>query len=476
MSFAPGTPLAGRYLLREPIAFGGYGEVWRATDLVLDRPVAVKLLLSAHARSPETLARFRAEARHAGLLAHENIARVYDYVEADPPFLVMELIDGPSLGDALAGGSLGVARTMSIVAGAAAGLHAAHLAGLIHRDIKPGNLLLCRGDVVKITDFGISHAVDSAPITATGMLLGTPAYMAPERAFGARASAASDLYSLGVVAYECLTGERPFEGIALEVALSHHNAPIPPLPEWVPADVTALVAELTAKDPAARPVSAGEVASRAGFLAVAEQAGTAEPVPRPLGSEATLLVSPSRSDQFVSSQAAARPRRRMRKPDPRAVLAASAVAAAALGVVLASTLTSSPALHLAPSAPSSASHSPPASSSPSAPHPASAETVTVNGAALDGQPVQAVVHQLQQLHLVVRVQWQSTGQQPPGRVVQVQPSGQIAVASTVIVTGALQAVGPAAATSPSAPPSPPGKGKGKGHGHGHGGQGGNQDD
>ena len=140
-----GAVLGGRYALDKQIGIGGYGEVWRATDTVLSRPVAVKLLHPHYAWQGEVLARFRAEARHAAGLSHENIAQVYDYGEAadgQPPYLVMELVDGPSLEDLLDGGPLGANRTMDIVAQAAAGLQAAHAAGMIHRDVKPGNLLL----------------------------------------------------------------------------------------------------------------------------------------------------------------------------------------------------------------------------------------------------------------------------------------------------------------------------------------------
>jgi len=163
----------------------------------------------------------------------------------------------------LAGGPLDPVRTMDVVAQAAAGLDAAHRAGLVHRDIKPANLLVGPGGQIKITDFGIAHAAGSAPITRLGALVGTPAYLAPERAAGWRARPASDLYSLGVVAYQCLTAEVPFTGMPVEVALAHRDREFPPLPAAVPLPVAALIAELTAKDPAARPASAGDVARRA---------------------------------------------------------------------------------------------------------------------------------------------------------------------------------------------------------------------
>jgi eukaryotic-like serine/threonine-protein kinase len=264
-----GNLLAGRYRLDEPIGNGGFSEVWRATDTVLARPVAVKLLHPGCAQQPEVLARFRAEARNAAALWHVNIAHTYDYDEpADglQPYLVMELVDGSCLAAVLAGGPLSAARTMDIVAQAAAGLQAAHATGLIHRDIKPGNLLLAPDGTVKITDFGISHAIGSAPVTITGVVMGTAEYLAPERIAGAPAGPASDLYALGVVAYQCLAGAPPFTGKPLDVACAHRDRPVPPLPPSVSAGVTALVMQLVAKDPAWRPGSAAEVAHRAGRL------------------------------------------------------------------------------------------------------------------------------------------------------------------------------------------------------------------
>ena len=272
--------LAGRYRLEDWIASGGMGEVWRASDLVLHRSVAVKLLRPEYAGHPEIVARFRAEARHAGSLSHPGIAQIYDYGEAgpaNPPFLVMELVDGPPLARLLTAGPLDPARVMDIVAQAALGLDAAHAAGLVHRDVKPSNLLLAPGDRVKITDFGIAHAAGSAPVTMTGMVVGTPAYLAPERVAGAAAAPASDLYSLGVVAHECLAGAPPFAGTAMEVALAHRMRPLPPLPSAVPAEAAALVARLTEKDPAARPGTAREVADWARYVRDALAARAAGP-------------------------------------------------------------------------------------------------------------------------------------------------------------------------------------------------------
>jgi serine/threonine protein kinase len=279
--------LAGRYQLEERLAAGGFGEVWRASDLTLRRPVAVKLLHAGFARHPETLARFRAEARNAGALTHENIARVYDYgepPEAPAPFIVMELVEGASLQAVLARGALPPGRVLDIIAQVAAGLDAAHRAGMVHRDIKPGNLLLRHDGILKITDFGISHAAGAAPLTSTGQLMGTPGYLAPERARGGSALPASDLYSLGVVAWECLAGEPPFTGDVLTVTAAHRDRPLPSLPAGVPSGLAGLVHALTAKHLAYRPGSAADVVVRAGqlraWLAEASSGGAPpEPVP-----------------------------------------------------------------------------------------------------------------------------------------------------------------------------------------------------
>ena len=256
--------LASRYRLDQLIASGGMGAVWRAVDLVLDRPVAVKLLRDELAQHADTAARFRAEARHAAGLSHPAIAQVYDFGEASggqPAFLVMELVDGPPLTDLIASGPLPPGQVMDIVAQVAAGLAVAHAAGVVHRDIKPGNLLIDSGGV-KITDFGVAYAVGSAPLTRTGTLIGTPAYLAPERIAGQPAGPASDLYSLGMVAYECLAGRVPFTGTAMEIALAHRMQSLPPLPASVPPEVTRLVADLTARDPGGRPAGASQVAAR----------------------------------------------------------------------------------------------------------------------------------------------------------------------------------------------------------------------
>jgi len=242
------------------------GEIWRGRDDLLDRTVAIKLIRPEYADSSEFRMRLRTEARHAGLLSHPGVVQIHDYDEGSAeraPFLVMEYVDGPSLAEVLAAeGTLTPRRVLTLIEQTAVALHCAHSAGLVHRDVKPANLLLC-GDQVKVADFGLARAVDGVPLTRTGMVLGTPHYMSPEQVRGQSATAASDLYALGVIAYECLTGRPPFEGSAISVALAHRDRPMPVLPEGVPARLAELVSALTSKDPRDRPADGLEVAGRA---------------------------------------------------------------------------------------------------------------------------------------------------------------------------------------------------------------------
>jgi eukaryotic-like serine/threonine-protein kinase len=307
----PESVLKHRYRLDDRIAVGGMGEVWRCTDLALGREVAIKLLRPEYAQDEECLARFRAEGRHTASLSHPNIAQVYDYFEMAPPepgFLVLELVEGQSLARVLDAGPLDPGRAMGIIAQAATGLEAAHAAGVVHRDIKPGNLLISRDGQVKITDFGVAQVAGAARLTRTGALVGTPAYLAPERAAGGLATPAGDLYALGIVAHHCLTGQVPFDGEPLVVALAHMQREMPPLPPSVPAGVAALVAELTAKDPAARPRSAKDVAIRAGQLRAAQdlplraqQPQAAQPAAFPAGQLPSAQDVPVPSGQLRSA-------------------------------------------------------------------------------------------------------------------------------------------------------------------------------
>src|SRR5437763_5947091 len=213
------------------------GEVGRAHDTVLSRNVAVKVLKAEYAADPTFATRFRNEAKHTAALSHPGIANVYDYGEfGDTAYLVMELVNGQPLSHVLANdGPLAPGRTLDIVGQAALALQAAHDAGVVHRDVKPGNLLLRPDGVVKVTDFGIARAVDAAPVTQTGLVVGTAAYLSPEQAAGKPVTPSSDVYALGVVTYECLTGRRPFDDASpVAVAMAHIGTKPPALPKDTP--------------------------------------------------------------------------------------------------------------------------------------------------------------------------------------------------------------------------------------------------
>jgi hypothetical protein len=423
-----GVVLAGRYRLQDLIAAGGAGEVWRAADTVLGRPVAVKIPRLEYAGYEEALARFRAEAHYAALISHPGVVPVYDYGQGGPasaPFLVMELVDGPSLADVAAGGPLEPAWVLDVIGQVAAGLAAAHAAGVVHRDIKPANVLLARGGpaydgpassgTAKITDFGIASAAGSAALTLTGTLPGTPGYLAPERVGGSAATAASDLYSLGVVAWECLTGAPPFAGTPLEVALAHADRALPPLPARVPAEVADLVAELTAKDPAARPASAALVATRASRLRAA------------IAGNATIVMDqPVRAPRHDWRGAWKHSLHRGgRWPGRLAALAAFVV----LVALLAAEMSGAP------------SRINPAGTAAAASRFPAVRMVMVDDAALAGQPAGRAVRQLRRAGLrpsVVRV---PDDQLAPGTVISVRPAGQVPTGGTVTVTTAVAPAG-----------------------------------
>ncbi|WP_218004486.1 serine/threonine-protein kinase, partial [Microtetraspora niveoalba] len=262
-----GNPvLGGRYRLTSRIAAGGMGEVWQATDQLLGREVAVKLLRQHMAADPAFRERFRNEARITAGLTDPGIAQVFDYGESDGvAYLIMELVSGEPLSGILRRhGTLSPEITLDVVGQVAKALHTAHRAGIIHRDIKPGNLLVTEVGTVKVTDFGIARALEAAPVTQSGIVLGTAQYVSPEQASGERLTPATDVYSLGVVAYECLAGRPPFDGeTQVAIALHHlYDAP-PPLPASVPPRVRELVLAMLAKDPDARPAGSREVAERA---------------------------------------------------------------------------------------------------------------------------------------------------------------------------------------------------------------------
>ncbi|MFM8927612.1 MAG: serine/threonine-protein kinase [Rhodoluna sp.] len=264
-----GMVFGGRYRLIKRIATGGMGEVWQAQDEVILRQVAIKILKQQYLGDPDFLERFRTEAKHAAMINHDGIANVYDYGEDEgSAYLVMELVPGESLSSILEREkTLPEQQVISIIAQTALALDAAHREGLVHRDIKPGNLLITPDGGVKITDFGIARVANQASLTQTGQVMGTVQYLAPEQATGKPASAAGDIYSLGIVAYEALAGRRPFKGeTQMAIAMAQINETPPPLPEELDQRLVKLILDCMAKKPDQRPHSALELAARAEAL------------------------------------------------------------------------------------------------------------------------------------------------------------------------------------------------------------------
>ncbi|GAA2990323.1 protein kinase domain-containing protein [Actinokineospora diospyrosa] len=285
--FTSGQLLADRYRLTRRIAVGGMGEVWEAADTRLDRKVAVKVLKPELCGDAEFLHRFRTEARTTASINHPGIASVHDYGETasipdgpqDTAYLVMELVEGEPLAAIVAKeGRIGAERTLDILEQAGHALQAAHERGYVHRDVKPGNILITPSGVVKLTDFGIAKAADAAPVTRSGMVMGTAHYIAPEQALGHEAEPASDVYSLAVVGYECLTGRRPFlSENAVTVAMMHIRDIPPPLPPDIPPGARAVIEATLVKDPRQRYSSGGE------FAAAVAAIRSGLPLPTPSG-------------------------------------------------------------------------------------------------------------------------------------------------------------------------------------------------
>ena len=248
------------YKLQWIIGHGGMSTVWLADDLANEREVAIKVLRPEYSSNAEFLARFRNEALSAQGINSDNVVATYDYREADTDagstvcYIIMEYIRGESLADLIAReGQLDEALALDVLEQAAHGLAVIHRMGLVHRDIKPGNLMLTQHGQVKITDFGIAKAAAAVPLTRTGMVVGTAQYVSPEQAQGMKVTAASDVYSLGVVGYELLSGKRPFTGdSSVSVALAHVSAEPPALPISVSAPARELIEIALRKDPGQR--------------------------------------------------------------------------------------------------------------------------------------------------------------------------------------------------------------------------------
>jgi serine/threonine-protein kinase len=440
--------LAGRYRLDERIAVGGMGEVWSGLDTLLGRTVAVKCLKPEYVGHPEFSERFRAEARHAAGLSHPGNASVYDYGEQTSPepaaWLVMELVDGEPLSALLhREGPLDPDRALDIVGQAALALEAAHQAGVVHRDVKPGNLMVRHDGVVKVTDFGIARATDAVPLTKTGTVLGTAHYLSPEQASGRPITPASDVYSLGAVAYECLAGRRPFVGDnPVAVATAHVRETPPPLPPDVPAPVSELVLRALEKDPAARPATAGDFGRDALALkgSVAEQPDRTRVLPTL--DQPTVPVPTPTPEAVAAASAGSR--------SPRVLaLAATAALLLLLGLGVRAAMHSDEAD--TPDTTEATPRTPSAAASPSP------RTATVVASAYVGKPLAQVRTALLALGLRPTVAYDGTGG-PAGSVRSVSPTGVLAYGSGVRIS-VVPAPSPAPAKAPAEKPAKHGKGK-----------------
>jgi hypothetical protein len=424
--------LGDRYDLHQLIAAGGMGQVWRGFDIALHRSVAVKVLRSEYTGDPTFVARFRAEAQNAASLSHPNIAAVFDYGEEIAQdgtgetlaYLVMELVEGEPLSTLLSReGPLGATTTLSLLRQTAFGLGEAHRAGMVHRDVKPGNILVRPDGTVKITDFGIAWSARSVALTRTGQVIGTPQYLSPEQAEGRLATPASDVYGLGLIGYECLSGHPAFDGDnAVTIALKQVQQDPEPLPVALPAGVRELIGRALVKNPAAR------IADGAAFVAAIDDvvAGRALPAaPAPVV-PAAAAVPPSRSasDTGGAARSVARP------PAPRrrarvgmvllpllALLAGAGIAAAVLQVI---TDGSAPAATAA-----------------------AAEQRQNGSIVLDadnyvGRSVDVVAEKLTGLGLTVRLREQVTDGAVPDRVTGIDPAGTpLSSGDTVVVSYAV---------------------------------------
>jgi serine/threonine-protein kinase len=464
---AAGDVLQDRYELRSLIATGGMGEVWRAQDRVLGREVAAKVLKSEFTGDPVFLTRFRTEARLSAGLTHPNVAVLHDYGEVEPAspggdrlvYLVMELVDGEPLSAVLRReGRLTPERTLELLGQVAAGLGAAHAAGIVHRDVKPANLLVRSDGTVKITDFGIAWSAANATVTRTGHVVGTAQYLAPELVQGQKATPAVDVYAWGTVAYECLAGRRPFDGPdPVEVAMRRVSETPAPLPADVPAPVRELVERTLATDPATRiPDGAALVAA----VADAAAGRTPEPadertatrvlpvVPAPQPATATLPVGPVAAvavapvvpgldDEDAEDDEDADDRGPVRRLVVPVLVGLVATALVVAGLVLGSRDLPAPA---APAA-APATTAPVTSAAPRV----TGTFVRVDPAAHVGSSVAGVHAWLTGLDLTVALVAVERADVPAGQVLALAPTGEVPVGTTVTVTHAV----------PPPPPPPP---------------------
>lgn len=472
-----GLTFGGRYELQSRIAIGGMGEVWQATDLVIGRQVAIKILKDEYLGDPGFLERFRAEARHAALVNHEGIANVFDYGEEEgSAYLVMELVPGEALSTILEREHvLPTDKVLDIVAQTAAALQAAHAAGLVHRDIKPGNLLITPDGRVKITDFGIARIADQVPLTATGQVMGTVQYLSPEQASGHPASPTTDIYSLGIVAYEALAGRRPFTGESqVAIAMAQINETPPDLPVTISEPVRNLVYSCIAKNPADRPQTAAHLSRAANALRRGDVRGAAAAVPAILGAAAgataatavlpqqggpgtaatTVLPAGAPYTETATVEEEVEPEKKRSPWTWPLIVLIILLALVLIGTLIALALGGGeqepdPTRSTPPStAPTSA---PPTSEAPPPTTEAPPETFVVDRAAYIGRNVDEVSAELEQAGFAVTRQEGAAATSPDqaNTVSDVNPSGTLAVGSAITVTFL------GAPESPSAPANAP---------------------
>ncbi|HET8895890.1 MAG TPA: protein kinase [Protaetiibacter sp.] len=453
-----GLTFGGRYQLSSRIAIGGMGEVWQATDLVIGRTVAIKILKDEYLGDPGFLERFRAEARHAALVNHEGIANVFDYGEEDgSAYLVMELVPGEALSTVLEREKvLSTDRVLDIVAQTASALQAAHSAGLVHRDIKPGNLLMTPDGRVKITDFGIARIADQVPLTATGQVMGTVQYLSPEQASGHPASPSTDIYSLGIVAYEALAGRRPFTGESqVAIAMAHINDAPPDLPVTVSEPVRNLVYSCIAKRPEDRPATSAHLARAAQALRRGDIAGAAAAVPGVAAGAVALQSASTAATRVMPSSAPGStttplPETRRRSPwmwPLVAIVSLLAVALVAIIIVIAVQPNGGPA---DPSSPPPSTASKPPSKTPS--DDPTSDRFTIDRNEYIGLPVDEAIQKLDALDAGFQIETADGSVAPePAKIDTVQsisPVGNVRRDQTIKLT-VYRA--PASPPAPSAP-------------------------
>jgi eukaryotic-like serine/threonine-protein kinase len=438
-----------RYSRRHRIATGGMGEVWLAHDEVLHRDVAVKYLKREYADDQGFRERFLHEARSAAGLLHPGIATVFDFGESEVedglPYLVMEYVDGKTLSELLADGRpLDPERARDLVLQAAEALAVAHAHDIVHRDVKPGNLMVTSAGTVKVTDFGIARAGDGVSLTETGQLVGTPSYLSPEQAEGRSATPASDVYALGVVLFECLAGRRPYVADSpVAIALAHVRAPIPDLPPEVPGGLADVTRRALAKHPEDRYPDAATFAAALRALSPEPTITLAAPVVESTDADTT---APGTHTGRLGSML------HLGRTGPWWVAGLVALVLVAVVVVAALTLDGE-----------SGTPSPTGSSSPTATATRPA-TVRLDPTAYVGKPVAVAKDALAALKLTTKVHTVANpGGHTAGTVSAVRPTGVVPVGSTVTLD--VWGAPPKASTGGDKPePKPKGKGKGKGKG------------